>query len=139
VREKYIWQLMWPEADDALYIAQPDQYRSELYDRLASPLYPLAFAILTFMFLGPPQTTRQSRSLALVGLVVSATAVRLIGFVSAIVGVRIPVVLSLQFVALVAVTLYGLWRIAGSKTVEPGMLTLRIVSAISERIARATS
>ena len=54
VREKYIWELMWPKPDDPLYIAQPDQYRSELYDRLASPLYPLAFAILTFMFLGPP-------------------------------------------------------------------------------------
>lgn len=139
VREKYLWELMWPNPDDALYIAQPDQYRSELYDRLASPLYPLAFAILTFMFLGPPQTTRQSRSLALVGLVVSASALRLIGFVSAIVGVRVPVVLSLQFVALTGAILFGLWRIAGGKTVEHGTLTLRIVSAISDRIARAAS
>jgi lipopolysaccharide export system permease protein len=139
VREQYIWQLMWPSPDDALYIAQPDQYRSELYDRLASPLYPLAFAILTFMFLGPPQTTRQSRTLALVGLIVSATALRLIGFVSAIVGVRVPIVLSLQFVALGAVMFFGLWRIARGKTVEHGTLTLKIVSAISDRIARATS
>ncbi|HTV29285.1 MAG TPA: LPS export ABC transporter permease LptF [Xanthobacteraceae bacterium] len=139
VREKYIWQLMWPDPTDALYIAQPDQYRSELYDRLASPLYPLAFAILTFMFLGPPQTTRQSRTLALVGLIVSATALRLIGFVSTIVGVRVPVVLGLQFVALAAVMVFGWWRITRGRTVEHGTLTLRIVSAISDRIARATS
>jgi hypothetical protein len=91
------------------------------------------------MFLGPPQTTRQSRTLALVGLTVSATALRLIGFVSTIVGVRVPIVLGLQFVALFAVMLFGLWRITRGKTVEHGTLTVRIVSAISDRIARATS
>ena len=139
VSEKYIWQLMWPEADDALYIAQPDQYRSELYDRLASPLYPLAFAILTFMFLGPPQTTRQSRSLALVGLIGSAVTLRLIGFASVIVGVRVPTVLGLQFVALTAVILFGRWRISRGRTIEHRTQVLRITSAISERIARATS
>jgi lipopolysaccharide export system permease protein len=139
VREKYIWELMWPQPDDALYVAQPDQYRSELYDRLASPLYPLAFAILTFMFLGPPQTTRQSRTLALLGLIGSATVLRLIGFVSVVVGVRVPIVLGLQFVALIGAIFLGLWQIARGKTIEHGTLVLRITSAISERIARATS
>src|SRR6201987_2808802 len=50
VREKYIWELLWPRADDALYKEQPDQYRSELHDRLATPLYPLAFVILAYAF-----------------------------------------------------------------------------------------
>ena len=69
VREKYIWELLWPRPDDALYVAQPDQYRSELHDRLATPLYPFAFVILAYTFLGPPQTTRQSRTLALLGMI----------------------------------------------------------------------
>src|SRR5208337_4012641 len=56
VREKYIWELLWPRPDDELYYSQPEQYRSELCDRLAAPLYPLAFAILAYCFLGPPQT-----------------------------------------------------------------------------------
>ena len=132
VREKYIWQLMWPQPDDALYIAQPDQYRSELYDRLASPLYPLAFAILTFMFLGPPQTTRQSRTLALVGpdrLSHGATPDRLC---QRHCGRPRPIVLGLQFVALIAAILFGLWQISRGKTVEHGTLALRIVSAISD-------
>jgi Lipopolysaccharide export system permease LptF/LptG len=34
--EKYIWELLWPRSDDALYAAQPDQYRSELNDRYAA-------------------------------------------------------------------------------------------------------
>ena len=63
-REKYIWELMWPAPDDPLYVAQPGEYRSELHDRFATPLYPLAFVILAYTFLGPPQTTRQSRALA---------------------------------------------------------------------------
>jgi lipopolysaccharide export system permease protein len=139
VREKYIWELMWPRPDDPLYIAQPDQYRSELYDRLASPLYPLAFAILTFMFLGPPQTTRQSRGLALLGLIGSATVLRLIGFLSVVIGVRVPAMLGLQFVALIGAIFFGLSQISRGKTMEHGTLALRISSAISARIARATS
>jgi lipopolysaccharide export system permease protein len=139
VREKYIWELMWPQPDDPLYIAQPDQYRSELYDRLASPLYPLAFAILTFMFLGPPQTTRQSRTLALLGLIGSATVLRLIGFLSIVIGVRVPAMLGLQFVALIGAIFFGLCQISRGKTMEHGTLALRIASAISARIARATS
>src|ERR1700683_881761 len=139
VREKYIWELMWPQPDDPLYIAQPDQYRSELYDRLASPLYPLAFAILTFMFLGSPQTTRQSRTLALLGLIGSATVLRLIGFLSIVIGVRVPAMLGLQFVALIGAIFFGLCQISRGKTMEHGTLALRIASAISARIARATS
>src|SRR5262249_3055025 len=54
VREKYLWELLWPRSDDPVYAAQPDQYRSELHDRLATPLYPLAFVILAYAFLGPP-------------------------------------------------------------------------------------
>ena len=77
VREKYIWELLWPRPDDALYLAQPDQYRSELSDRLATPLYPLAFIILAFAFLGPPQTTRQSRTLALLGMIGVVSLLRL--------------------------------------------------------------
>ena len=139
VREKYIWELMWPRPDDTLYAQQPDQYRSELYDRLATPLYPLAFAILTYMFLGPPQTTRQSRTLALVGLITSAIALRLIGFASVIVGVRIPSVLAIQFIALGGAIAVGLVQISRGKTIEHGTLATRIVNAISERVARATA
>jgi lipopolysaccharide export system permease protein len=139
VREKYIWELMWPRADDPLYVAQPDQYRSELSDRLATPFYPLAFAILTYMFLGPPQTTRQSRNLALLGLIGSATGLRLIGFASVIIGDRVPSVLALQFVALAAAMAAGLFQISRGRSIEHGTLMTRIMTAITSRIARATA
>jgi lipopolysaccharide export system permease protein len=139
VREKYLWELMWPRPDDSLYAAQRDQYRSELFDRLATPLYPLAFAILTFMFLGPPQTTRQSRSLALLSLIVSVTVLRVLGFVSVIVGVRAPAVLGLQFLVLIAAIIGGLVQISRGKTIEHAAVVTRIMAVITERIARAAA
>jgi lipopolysaccharide export system permease protein len=139
VREKYLWELIWPQPDDTLYATQPEQYRSELYDRLATPLYPLAFAILTYMFLGPPQTTRQSRTLALLGLISSALALRLIGFASVIVGVRYPSILSVQFIGLAATMIVGMAQISRGKTIEHGAVATRIVNAITERFARAAT
>lgn len=139
VREKYLWELIWPQANDPLYAAQANQYRSEMYDRLATPFYPVAFAILTYMFLGPPQTTRQSRTLAMLGLIGAATGLRLLGFVSVIVGVKVPAMLSLQFIALAAAIVGGLIQIGRGKTIEHGAATARIATAITERIMRATA
>jgi lipopolysaccharide export system permease protein len=139
VREKYVWELIWPQADDRLYAAQADQYRSEMYDRLATPLYPLAFAILTYMFLGPPQTTRQSRTLGMLGLAGAATLVRLAGFLSIVIGVKVPAMLSLQFVALAAAIGIGLWQISRGKAVEHAAIVHRIASAVTERMARAAA
>ena len=137
VREKYLWELMWPRPDDALFTAQPDQYRSELSDRLATPLYPLAFAILAYAFLGPPQTTRQSRTLALLAMVGIVALLRVIGFVSVVVGVRVAGVLAVQFVALFAAAVWGLWQVSRAKSVEHGILVSRLATAIGNRIARA--
>src|ERR1700761_353722 len=139
VREKYIWELLWPRADDTLYKEQPDQYRSELHDRLATPLYPLVFVLLAYTFLGPPQTTRQSRTLALLGMIGSVALLRLTGFVSVIVGVRVPSVLAVQYVALFGVSAACLWQISRGQAVEPAAAVSKLATAVSERIARATS
>jgi lipopolysaccharide export system permease protein len=139
VREKYIWELLWPQPDDPLYTGQPDQFRSELHDRLSTPLYPLAFVIVAYMFLGPPQTTRQSRTLALLGMIGAVALLRLTGFVSVIVGVRVPSVLMAQYVALIGAIVLGLWQISRGRTVEPAAFVSKLASAISERIARATA
>jgi len=139
VREKYLWELLWPRADDPLYAAQPNEYRSELNDRLATPLYPLAFVILAFAFLGPPQTTRQSRTLALLGMIGTVALLRLVGFVSVIVGVKVPGVLAVQYVALFGAIAAGLWQISRGQAVEPAAAISKLATAVGDRIARATS
>jgi lipopolysaccharide export system permease protein len=137
VREKYLWELLWPRPDDALHAAQPDQYRAELNDRLAEPLYPLAFIILAYTFLGPPQTTRQSRTLALMGMIGAVSLLRLTGFVSVIVGVRVPGIIYLQYVALFNAMAAGLWQISRGRAVEPAAAVSRFATAVTERFARA--
>jgi lipopolysaccharide export system permease protein len=136
-REKYLWELMWPRADDALYVVQPEQYRSELNDRLATPLYPLAFIIVAYAFLGPPQTTRQSRALAGLGMIGAVALLRLLGFVSIIIGVRLPAILAVQYVALFGAMIAGLVQISRGRAVEPAAGISRLAAAVTERVSRA--
>jgi len=136
-REKYLWELMWPRADDALYEVQPDQYRSELNDRLATPLYPLAFIIIAYAFLGPPQTTRQSRALAGLGMIGAVSLMRLLGFVSIIIGVRLPAILAVQYVALFGAMIAGLLQISRGRAVEPAAGISKLATAVTERVSRA--
>ena len=56
---------MRPAADDPVYQQLSGQFRAELHDRFLSPIYPFAFAVLAFAFLGTPRTTRQSRGFAI--------------------------------------------------------------------------
>ncbi len=137
VREKFLWELLWPRPDDALYVAQADQYRSELSDRLAAPLYPIVFIILACAFLGPPQTTRQSRTLAMLGMMGAVAALRLVGFVSVVVGVRVPAVLSVQFIAIFGTMAAGIWQISRGRAIEHANFVSKIATAITEGISRA--
>jgi lipopolysaccharide export system permease protein len=139
VREKYIWDLIWPKPDDHVYATQAGEYLSELHDRLSTPLYPIAFVIVAFAFLGPPQTTRQSRTLALMGMIGTIAVLRLVGFISVIVGVRVPAVLALQYIALFGAIGGGLWQIGRGRAVEPAAAVSRMATSITDRIAKATS
>jgi lipopolysaccharide export system permease protein len=54
--------------------------RSELHDRFASPLYPLAFALIAVAALGQVRTTRQSRSEGVVFAIGAIVMLRVGGF-----------------------------------------------------------
>jgi hypothetical protein len=75
----------------------------------------------------------------MLGLVGTATVLRLAGFLSVIAGVKIPAMLVLQFVALGAAIGIGLWQISRGKAVEHAAFVNRIANAVSERMARATA
>jgi lipopolysaccharide export system permease protein len=137
-REKYIWELMWPPANDALFLAQRE-YRSELHDRLATPLYPIAFVVLAYAFLGPPQTTRQSRTLSLLALVGVVAVLRLVGFLSVILGTHMPGALAAQYVALLGAIAAGSWQISRGQAIEPAAVVSKIATIIGDRFAKATA
>jgi hypothetical protein len=74
--------------------------------------------------------------LAMIGAV---ALLRLVGFVSVIVGVRVPGVLSVQYIGLIGTMAAGLWQISHGRAIEPALMVSKIATAIGERIARATA
>jgi lipopolysaccharide export system permease protein len=104
--ERTVFELLSPDPNDAYVQQNRGRFRAELHDRLSQPLYPVAFALLVFLFLGEPRTTRQGRSMAILGAVVAVIAVRLAGFGAGTLAVRFPA-------AVVAVYAVPLLAIAG--------------------------
>jgi lipopolysaccharide export system permease protein len=136
IRERYLWQLMFPDPKDQFYIEQPGQFRAELHDRLIAPLYPLAFVVIAFTYLGAPRTTRQSRTLSMAGAIGGVALLRLVGFSSTVFGATMPWMLSLQYVAVVAAFASGLFVIRRGVIVEPPAFLANWLAALTERITQ---
>ncbi len=135
VRERYLWQLIWPDAEDALAVAQPGQFRAELHDRIMAPFYPLAFVVIAYAYLGAPRTTRQSRSLSLLGAIGAVASLRMIGFASIVFSVHTPAAVLAQYVALITAVGFGLWAIGRGIIIEPPAFVTDAVTALTERFA----
>ena len=136
VRERFLWELISPDPRDPEVRKEPGQFRAELHDRFVAPLYPFAFMIVAFAYLGAPRTTRQSRTWSLASAVGGVAALRMIGFASMVFGIRHPVALTFQYVAVFAATGLGLLAISQAIIIEPPAFLVRAVSAVTERLAR---
>jgi len=60
-RQRYLSELLSPMPGDKFFKVNAGKYRSEIHERFASVLYPLAFVLITINFLGHPRTTRENR------------------------------------------------------------------------------
>lgn len=78
-RERYFSELYDPGPESQLYKSQPGQFRSELHERLVSPLFPFAFAFIVVAFVGQARSTRTSRMENLIAAFVLAAGARLVG------------------------------------------------------------
>ena len=136
IRERYLWQLLFPDPKDQLYLEQPKQFRAELHDRLIAPVYPLAFAVIAFAYLGAPRTNRQSRTISMLGAVSGVAMLRLTGFVSTVFGATIPWMLSLQYLALAIAFGGGLFVIGRGMIIEPPAFIADWLAALAERVTR---
>ncbi len=136
IRERYLWQLLMPDANDPFYLKQPGEFRAEMYDRLMAPLYPLAFVVLAFAYLGAPRTNRQSRTLSMLGAIGAVALLRLIGFVSTVFGATVPWMLALQYLAVAAAFGFGFYVIRRGVILEPPAFVTNWTNALTERLAR---
>jgi len=136
VRERYLWELIWPNLRDPELRKEPGQWRAELHDRFVAPFYPLAFMIVAFAYLGAPRTTRQSRTWSMISAVGGVAALRVIGFASMVFGIKHPMALTFQYIAVFAAAVFGLFAIAQAVIIEPPAFMVRASSFITERLAR---
>jgi lipopolysaccharide export system permease protein len=136
VTERYIWDLINPDPEDPYYKANAPRFRTELHDRLVAPVYPLAFAVLTFAILGAPRTTRESRGLSMLLAIGLVTALRLSGFAGVVFGTRTPMAITIVYLGLVIAFGFGLLLISRGTIVEPPEWAVRGLSALQSRFGR---
>jgi lipopolysaccharide export system permease protein len=136
IRERYLWELTSPSPDDPIYQQIPGQFRAEMHDRFMAPVYPFAFAALTFAFLGAPRTTRQSRNVSILGAIGGVALLRLIGFASTVFGATMPWMLALQYAAVALAFGSGLYVIRRGLILEPPAFITDWISALTERMGQ---
>lgn len=136
IRERYLWQLLFPDPTDQLYREQPGQFRAELHDRLLASAYPIAFLIIAFAYLGAPRTNRQSRTVSIIGAIGGVALLRLIGFASTVFGASIPWLLALQYITMIGACAGGLYIIRRGLIVEPPAFIVDWLNTLTERLTR---
>ena len=139
VRERYLWELYDPSRTQMMFADEPAQIRAEFHDRLTAPLYPLAFVVMTYAYLGAPRTTRQSRTLSLMGAISVVAALRGLGFVGTIAGVHTPIALLLPYLALIATFVLGYIAISRGVIIEPPVFIANAITRVMEHLTQRTN
>ena len=70
------------------------------------------------------------------GTVRDAMAAGAIGFASMVFGIKHPVALTFQYIAVFAATAFGLFAISQAAIIEPPAFLVRAVSSVTERLSR---
>src|SRR2546423_3604140 len=136
IRERYLWELLSPLANDPVYMQLPGQFRAELHDRFMAPIYPFPFVALTFAFLGAPRTTRQSRNFSISSAILAVFGVRMAGFACSVVAVKSPLAPLVQYLMLAVSIGASIWIIVGGIVLEPPVAVIDAVNRSNARLLR---
>jgi lipopolysaccharide export system permease protein len=139
IHERSIGDLINPPPDDAAFKRSPGHFRAELHNRMTMPLYPLAFLLVTFAFLGAPRTTRQSRAMSLIGAIAVVAVIRALGFVGTISGANSSLALIVPYLGLAAAFILGGWAMTRGVVIEPPAALTNLVNAMVEGVRRRTA
>lgn len=136
LRERYLWQLLFPDPSDPILLEQPGLFRAEALDRVLQPFYPIAFVIIAFVYLGTPQTTRQNRTLSIVSAISAMALLRMTGFICTVFGARVPALLAFQYIAVAGTIGAGLYFINRSIVVRPPASVIAIAAKLTAALSR---
>jgi lipopolysaccharide export system permease protein len=139
VQERFPWELVYPPADDPLYKEQPGNFTAELHNRITAPLYPLAFLVITYAYLGAPRTTRQSRAMSFVSAALAVSVLRAIGFVGTIMGAHRPITLLIPYLGFAVTFVLGIWAILRGLVIEPPAFISNSIAALADGLSRRTA
>lgn len=136
IRERYLWELVSPSPNDPIYKQLPGQFFADLHDRLMSPLYPFAFAALTFAFLGTPRTTRQSRNFSITAALLAVFGLRMAGFACSVMAVKSPLAALVQYLMLAVAIAGSVWIIVAGIVIEPPAALVEAINRSNARLLR---
>jgi lipopolysaccharide export system permease protein len=136
IRERYLWELISPPPEDPIYQQMAGAFRSELHDRLMAPIYPFAFAALTFAFLGTPRTTRQSRNFSMGSSIMAVFGLRMVGFACSVMAAKSDLAAPFQYLMLAIAIGASLWIIVDGIVIEPPAGLLEAINKSNARLLR---
>src|ERR1700738_2476720 len=136
IRERYLWELMSPPPDDPIYQQMAGAFRAELHDRFMAPIYPFAFAALTFAFLGTPRTTRQSRNFSMGSSIMAVFGLRMVGFACSVLAVKSDLAAPFQYLMLAIAIGASLRIIMSGVVIEPPAAVIEAVNRSNARLLR---
>lgn len=135
VRERNLWDVAFPAPNDPVYQQMPTGFRAELHDRLAAPIYPIAFTVLCFAILGAPRTSRQSREISIIMTISLIGALRLLGFACNVVAAQSIIAVYVLWGSILLTFGGGLFAIARGAVIEPPAVLTQLAT-LFERMSR---
>jgi lipopolysaccharide export system permease protein len=105
--------LLNPDPEDPFWISQRGRFLAELHNRMALPLYPLAFALLVTLALGTPHSSRSGRGKRVIIAVLSAAGLQGAQFAASSLIASVPWTWPVLYILPLAVfggALFLLWR-----------------------------
>eukprot|EP01035_Chromulina_nebulosa_P040615 gene40615-54915_t len=101
-----------------------------------TPIYPFAFAALTFAFLGTPRTTRQSRNFSMGCAIGAVFGLRMAGFAASVMAAKSDFAAPFQYLMLFTAIGGSLWIIAGGIVIEPPAGLMDAINRWNARLLR---
>ncbi len=132
-QERSTLYLLEPDPSDKALAATTRRVAFELHNRIAAPLYTLAFAFIALAFLGRPRTNRQDRTFAITACVMLCIALRTAGFAVAAIGTKSTAAIPFLY----AIPLFGIAFGLAATMLDARLQAPRFLEAAWERAGRA--
>ncbi len=110
--ERPTFELLRATPDDSYAQDNWNQLVVEFHDRLSMPLYPIAFGLIIYAFLGSPKTTRQDQGLAVTTVIAIAVLLRTAGFGATLIVNSAPKLFPLLYAIPIIVIALAAWSIS---------------------------